>query len=120
MHSITIPTGTPTQVAHQARTMLRTALQATVGALVGWLATKGFDLTEYTDAIVGISSVIGGGILSYIMAQPAVNRFIDKWLPFLGTGVEQETGKVQPLGDEPLSAPAGEGVVVVPDIDEEA
>lgn len=114
-----VPTGTPTQVAHQARTMLRTALQATVGALVGWLATKGFDLTEYTDAIVGISSVIGGGILSYVMAQPAVNRFIDKWLPFLGTGVQQETGVVQPLGDAPLSIPADEDVVFIPDIEEQ-
>ena len=114
-----VPTGTPTQVAHQARTVLRTALQATIGALVGWLATKGFDLTEYTDAIVGISSVIGGGILSYVMAQPAVNRFIDKWLPFLGTGVQQETGTVQPLGDGPLSAPADEDVVFIPDIEEQ-
>ena len=114
-----VPTGTPTQVAHQARTVLRTALQATIGALVGWLATKGFDLTEYTDAIVGISSVIGGGILSYVMAQPAVNRFIDKWLPFLGTGVQQETGTVQPLGDTPLSVPAGEDdVVFIPDMEE--
>lgn len=95
-------TNTPTQVAHQARTMIRTALQATVGALVGWLATKGLDLTDYTDAIVGISSVIGGGIVSYIMAQPGVNRFVDKWLPFLGTGVQQETGVVQPLGDGPV------------------
>ena len=100
-----IQVGTPTQVAHAARTMVRTIVQSAVGAGVAWLAAHGIDIAQYAEAIVGIIWVVATALTTWVMNQPSVNTFIDKWLPFLGTGVAQETGKAQPLGDAPLSAP---------------
>ena len=118
-----IQVGTPTQVAHTARTMVRTIVQSAVGAGVAWLAAHGIDIAQYAEAIVGIIWVVATALTTWVMNQPSVNAFIDKWLPFIGTGVAQETGKAQPLGDAPLSAPADEDdepvVVIVPDIEEQ-
>lgn len=91
--------GVPTQVAHQARTMVRTLIQGAVGAVVAWAASKGVDVGQYEEALTGVVWVVVTAFATWVMAQPAVNRFVERWLPFLATGVHVERAA---LGDTPL------------------
>lgn len=91
--------GTPTQVAHRVRTAFRTALQALVGsgvtALLAWLAGHGLDLTSAAGDITLLASWIILGLLAaltaWVMGLPGVEAALQRFAPFLATGVHTET-----------------------------
>ena len=91
--------GTPTQVAHRVRTAGRTALQALIGsgvtALCAWLAGFGLDLTGAESDITLLATWIVLGLLAalcaWIMSLPGVERGLQRFAPFLATGVHTET-----------------------------
>lgn len=99
-----IPEGTPTQVAHKARTAWRTFVQAVVWLLPVFLASpeiltaiseaeflpEGFRLWA-AGAAVFLSGLIA--LAARIMATEGVNRTLEKAGALrLGTGVETEIG----------------------------
>lgn len=85
--------GTPTQVAHPGKAIIRTFVASGVGIAVAWLArVLGIDFTELADEIVNfITIAVWGlvlGVVQWLLTHP-------KLLPFwetvgLGTGVENE------------------------------
>lgn len=86
--------GTPTQVAHPWRAVIRTILAWVVGLLVAWLArTIGIDLTELSEAMtdsltVGVWAVVTG-FTQWLLTRPAVVKILE-FTP-LSTGVETES-----------------------------
>ncbi len=95
-----ITAGTPTQVAHPWRAVLRTVAAFIAGSLttavLGWvLATFGLDLSQYENAMVeSITLAIVtafSGFFTWLMARPRVNAFIERVLPWLATGVHTES-----------------------------
>lgn len=85
--------GTPTQVAHPWRAVIRTFVAWAVGFLVAWLArTLGIDLTELEPAIVDSITVgvwaVATGFAQWLLTRPAVVRLLEH-TP-LSTGVETE------------------------------
>ena len=87
--------GQPTQVAHPWRAVLRTFVAAVVGVVVTWLAGVGVDLEALAPAITdsltyGLFTLVTG-VVTGVLAHPAVNAWVEKWVPFLATGVHTET-----------------------------
>lgn len=87
--------GKPTQVAHPWRAVLRTFVAAIVGVAITWLAGVGIDLEALAPAITdsltyGLFTLVTG-VVTGILAHPAVNAWVEKWVPFLATGVHTET-----------------------------
>lgn len=89
-----IQPGQPTQVAHPWRAVLRTFVAAVVGSVVTWLAGVGIDLEALAPAItesvtLGLFTLVTG-VVTGVLAHPAVNTFVERYLPFLATGVHTE------------------------------
>ena len=87
-------TSTPTQVAHPWRAVLRTFVAAVVGAAITWLAGIGIDLEALAPAItesitLGLFTLVTG-VMTGVLAHPAVNKWVERYLPFLATGVHTE------------------------------
>ena len=87
-------TGKPTQVVHPWRAVLRTFVAAVVGVVITWLAGVGIDLEALAPAItesvtLGLFTLVTG-VVTGVLAHPAVNAWIEKWVPFLATGVHTE------------------------------
>ena len=89
----TITPGTPTQVAHPWKAVVRTLLAYVVGGAVAWLAhTLGIDLTGLEPAIVdslalGVWTLVTG-LVQWLLTRPRLQPF---WAALgLGTGVEKE------------------------------
>ena len=88
--------GTPTQVAHPWKAVLRTFVAAVVGVALGWLArTMAIDLAGLEGAIV--DSLTGGawlaatGLAQWLLSHPRLQGF---WRAVgLSTGVERERPK---------------------------
>lgn len=87
--------GTPTQVAHPWRSILRTIVVALVGfVLAQVIRYTGLDLTAWSAEIVdqvtnGIWLVLTG-VFQYVITRPGVENFLIKFLPPLATGVHTE------------------------------
>ncbi|AZQ77680.1 hypothetical protein EJ997_10330 [Flaviflexus ciconiae] len=86
--------GQPTQVAHPWRAVLRTFVAAVVGAAITWLAGVGIDLETLEPAITesityGLFTLVTG-VVTGVLAHPAVNEWVERFLPFLATGVHTE------------------------------
>lgn len=90
-------TGTPTQVAHPGKAILRTFVASGVGVAVAWIARViGVDITEFTDEIVnGITVAVWAlvlGATQWALSHPKLMPF---WEAIgLGTGTEKEDGSV--------------------------
>lgn len=87
--------GKPTQVAHPWRAVLRTFVAAIVGVVITWLAGVGIDLEALAPAItesitLGLFTLVTG-VVTGVLAHPAVNEWVERFLPFLATGVHTET-----------------------------
>ena len=87
--------GKPTQVAHPWRAVLRTFVAAIVGVVVTWLAGVGIDLEALAPAITdsityGLFTLVTG-VVTGVLAHPAVNTWVERYVPFLATGVHTET-----------------------------
>ena len=86
--------GQPTQVVHPWRAVLRTFVAALVGAAITWLAGVGIDLEALAPAITdsityGLFTLVTG-VVTGVLAHPAVNAWVERFLPFLATGVHTE------------------------------
>ena len=86
--------GQPTQVAHPWRAVLRTFVAAAVGSVVTWLAGVGIDLEALAPAITdsltyGLFTLVTG-LVTGVLAHPAVNTWVERYVPFLATGVHTE------------------------------
>lgn len=107
-----IPEGTPTQVAHPAKAVVRTVFAMVVAFAAMWpLIVEAAGLGA--EAWVATSITIAGAI-TRIMALPAVNGFIERFLPFLATGVANEPGK----HDSPYYTDQGMDVQHVGEVEE--
>lgn len=88
-HSALEYAGTPTQVVHPWRSVLRTVFQAVVGLAAAWaIIVQAVGLDE-TIPWVATSLVITGAITRF-MNSPAANAILERFLPFLATGVHTE------------------------------
>lgn len=90
-----ITPGTPTQVAHPWRAVLRTFVASGVGVAVAWVArTLGIDLTEFTPAIIdSLTFVVWTGftvLAQWLLTLPGVEEWLRRYLPALATGVHTE------------------------------
>lgn len=93
MTDVTPTPGTPTQVAHPWKAVLRTIIASGVGVAIAWLArTLGIDLTEWSvgiiDSITAAAWAVGTALFQWLLTRPTL-------LPFweavgLGTGAEKE------------------------------
>lgn len=87
--------GTPTQVAHPWRSVLRVFVAAAVAVGVRWLADRGLDLTALSEAMVdSISNALGAAALGgvqWLLTRPWMERFLSG-TPF-STGVDTEPGR---------------------------
>lgn len=97
--------GTPTQVAHPWRAVIRTFVAWVVGFLVAWLArTLGVDLTDLSEAMTDSITVgvwaVATGFAQWLLTRPGVVRLLE-YTP-LSTGVETE-----PRGYIPPEAASG-------------
>ncbi len=75
-----IPEGTPTQVAHPWRAILRTILAAVVGSLLAWVVrTFGLDLAPFSDGIVdsltGVVWAAATALVQWLLVHPALQGF---------------------------------------------
>lgn len=87
--------GTPTQVAHPWRAVLRTLVAAGVGVVVAWVArTLGVDLTDFTEAIVdsitGVAWLLATGVVQWLLTRQGVEAWLRRYAPGLATGVHRE------------------------------
>ena len=86
--------GKPTQVAHPWRAVLRTFVAAIVGEAITWLAGLGIDLEALAPAITESITLglftLATGVVTGVLAHPGVNRWVERFLPFLATGVHTE------------------------------
>jgi len=85
--------GTPTQVAHPGRAILRTFVAALVGVVLAWVVrTVGVDLAGFSDVIVdsltAAAWAVGTGVIQWLLSHPRLQRFFE--IIGLGTGVEKE------------------------------
>lgn len=89
-----ITAGTPTQVAHPWRAVLRTILAWIVGAAAMapfiYEAITQADVGSATGAAAGALAIAGA--ITRVAALPQVNSFIERFLPWLATGVHTEEG----------------------------
>lgn len=84
-----IEPGTPTQVAHPWRSVVRSIFQALVGFAAMWaviVETIGLDSTLPWVA----ASLTATGALTRVMTLPAVEDWLARFLPWLATGVHTE------------------------------
>lgn len=93
-----VPEGTPTQIAHPWRAVLRTIVVWVVGLLVAFVArTWSIDLTEFSDAMVDSITTgvwfLATSVSQYLITQPWVENFFIRFVPFLATGVHTEKPK---------------------------
>ncbi|OIH86038.1 hypothetical protein BLJ79_04375 [Arthrobacter sp. UCD-GKA] len=88
-----IATGTPTQVAHPWKSVVRTFVAAAVGIGVAWLVrTLGVDLTALSQPIIDSLTTgawaVATGLAQWLLTRPQLQSF---WAAIgLGTGVEKE------------------------------
>lgn len=87
-----ITAGTPTQVAHPARALLRTLVAAAVGAFLGWLARQGIDALHVAEALIdwltGIVWAAATALAQWVLTHPRVVHVL-RHTP-LSPGVESE------------------------------
>ncbi len=89
----TVEPGTPTQVAHPWKALVRTFVASGVGLALAWVArTLGVDLTGLEVEIVNSLSLAVWGLVTagvqWLLSHPKLQRF---WAAVkLGTGVEKE------------------------------
>jgi len=88
-----VTVGTPTQVAHPWRSVLRTFVAALVGVVLAWIArTVGVDLTEWDDAIIdsltAVAWTVGTGVVQWLLSHPRLQPFLR--VIGLDTGVTRE------------------------------
>lgn len=80
----------PTQVVHPWRAVLRTFIAALVALPVAWLARAGIDLTALApamvDSLTAVVYPIATGFVTWILARPKVNAFIEQYVPALAPG----------------------------------
>ena len=107
----TPPEGTPTQVAHPTRSTVRTVVVVVISALLLLVALGPEVIAAVLDepavtgtlraVLAGISAalVAVAGVLQRIAVIPGVDRLIERYLPWLATGVHTEIDAV--LGDRP-------------------
>lgn len=85
--------GTPTQVAHPAKAIIRTFVASAVAVVIAWVArVLGVDLTEFDQVIVdGITLAVWAvmlGFVQWLLTRPTLLPFFEA--VGLGTGVEKE------------------------------
>ncbi|WP_313816330.1 hypothetical protein [Citricoccus sp.] len=88
--------GTPTQVAHPWKAVLRTIVAAAVGVALAWLVrVLGIDLTALSqpiiDSLTASAWVAGTGLVQWLLTRPRLQPFLQAI--GLGTGVEKEPGR---------------------------
>lgn len=97
-----IATGTPTQVAHPWKSVVRTFVAAAVGIGVAWLVrTLGVDLTALSQPIIDSLTTgawaVATGLAQWLLTRPKLQPL---WAAIgLGTGVEKEPA---PAADDDL------------------
>ncbi|QIS21250.1 hypothetical protein [Nocardia terpenica] len=80
----------PTQVQHSSRAALRTGfavIVAVVSLIPTVLATSGLDHTVYGAQLVAVAAAV-----TKVLALPAVNDFIERFLPFLAAQPQGSDG----------------------------
>lgn len=87
--------GTPTQVAHPWRTVVRMFVVWGVGLLVAWIArTVGVDLTELSEAMADSLTVgvwaVASGAAQWLLTRPWVEALLQRSVKPLATGVHTE------------------------------
>lgn len=86
--------GTPTQVAHPWKSVLRTIVASGIGVVLAWLVrSAGIDLTafgpEIINSITAGAWAAGTALFQWLLTRPSLMPF---WrMVGLGTGVEKET-----------------------------
>lgn len=115
--------GVPTQVLYPWRTALRTLFQYIAGlavtAIIAWSArTLGVDLSHLSAELTGSLAAIIWGIFTMfsarVMAIPAVNNWLARFIPFLAANTQSA-----PAGDDVAGEvwnPAPETGVELPDV----
>lgn len=80
---------TPTQVAHPWRSTIRTAFQVVLGLAV--LLPFVIDASGIPDTAPGVALAlaVSGGV-ARVMALPQVDAFLERFVPWLATGVRTE------------------------------
>lgn len=90
--------GTPTQVAHPGRAVLRTVVAAGVSLLVTLAARWGLDFTAVeaglVDYVTGVVWTLVTGLVTWFLTLPRVNAWIEKYAPMLATGVHKEMPRI--------------------------
>lgn len=92
---VAIAEGTPTQVAHPWRAVLRTLVVGVIGWLLAELVrVTGLDLTHLaTDMVDSITKGLWAlftAFCQYIITRPEVEDWLVRYLPGLATGVHSE------------------------------
>lgn len=98
---MTTPTpapGTPTQVAHPWKSVLRTFVAAGVGVAIAWLVrTLGVDLTALSqpiiDSLTAGAWAVGTGFVQWLLTRPGLQPALE--VIGLDTGVHVEGGKIR-------------------------
>lgn len=96
MSAVPVAPGTPTQVAHPWRAVVRTIVAWLVGLAVAALARWiGVDLTDLApamvDSLTAVVWAIGTGLVQWVLTRPGVERFLRRYVAGLATGVHTET-----------------------------
>lgn len=94
--SITPAPGTPTQVAHPWKAVLRTFVAAGVGVAVAWLVrTLGVDLTMLSqpiiDSLTAGAWAVATGFAQWLLTRPGLQSALR--VIGLGTGIDSEHGR---------------------------
>lgn len=114
--SMVVKEGMPTQVAHPARTTIRTVVQVTVAlaALMPFLI-EAIGLSESLPIVAGILAVAAA--ITRVAALPQVDAFLERFIPWLATGVHKESPR--PASGKHAARPENENedeAVAVPDV----
>lgn len=93
MANRTIAPGTPTQVAHPWRAVVRTFVAAAVGVALAWVArTVGVDITQWeqdiTDSVTAAAWAVGTGVVQWALSHPRLQPLLR--VIGLDTGVDRE------------------------------
>ena len=85
--------GTPTQIAHPWRSVLRTFVAAAVGVVLAWLVrVLGVDLTPLSqpiiDSLTAGAWAVGTGLVQWLLTRPGLQPGLE--VIGLGTGVHTE------------------------------
>jgi len=91
MTTPTPPVGTPTQLAHPWRAVLRIFVAAAVAVLVRWLAARGLDLTALSeamvDSIVNALAALVLGFVQWLLTRQWVENWLRRYAPIFASGV---------------------------------